>query len=176
MASDDSQLLRTFRFQVQLFQSAAGVAGAPTERAPGAEPSGKQLGDGGFQECSGLDIEMDVQEYLEGGRNDGVIRRIGRGKYSPLVLKRGMLYAKNAVNIEFWAWIQDLTTGVRPARRYDGIVKVMTGTQDNVVVARWVFDRGLPQKVVGPQLNAKTGEVAIEELHIAHEGLRLVTS
>jgi len=29
-------------------------------------------------------------------------------------------------------------------------------------------------KVSGPQLNAKTGEVAIEELHIAHEGLRLV--
>jgi hypothetical protein len=28
-------------------------------------------------------------------------------------------------------------------------------------------------KIRGPELNAKTGEVAIEELHIAHEGLRL---
>ena len=42
------------------------------------------------------------------------------------------------------------------------------------VVARWLFERGLPAKVTGPQLNAKTGEIAIEELHIAHEGLRLV--
>ena len=41
------------------------------------------------------------------------------------------------------------------------------------VVARWIFDRGLPIKVAGPTLNAKTGEIAIEELHIAHEGLRL---
>jgi hypothetical protein len=32
----------------------------------------------------------------------------------------------------------------------------------------------LPQKIRGPELNAKTGEVAIEELHIVHEGLRLV--
>jgi hypothetical protein len=31
----------------------------------------------------------------------------------------------------------------------------------------------LPVKVSGPSLNAKTGEVAIEELDIAHEGLRL---
>jgi hypothetical protein len=28
-------------------------------------------------------------------------------------------------------------------------------------------------KLVGPALNAKTGELAIEELHIAHEGLWL---
>jgi hypothetical protein len=33
--------------------------------------------------------------------------------------------------------------------------------------------RGLPQKLQGPSLNAKTGDVAMEELHIAHEGLRL---
>jgi phage tail-like protein len=42
------------------------------------------------------------------------------------------------------------------------------------VVARWAFVRGLPAKVTGPQLNARTGEIAIEELHILHEGLRLV--
>ena len=42
-----------------------------------------------------------------------------------------------------------------------------------VTHATWTFDRGLPIKVIGPTLNAKTGDIAIEELHIAHEGLRL---
>ena len=37
-----------------------------------------------------------------------------------------------------------------------------------------VFERGLPAKIKGPELNAKTGEIAIEELTIAHEGLRLL--
>jgi hypothetical protein len=46
----------------------------------------------------------------------------------------------------------------------------------NQVVATWVFDRGLPAKIRGPELNARTGEIAMEELHIAHEGLRLVAS
>jgi phage tail-like protein len=40
-------------------------------------------------------------------------------------------------------------------------------------VARWTFTRGLPSKVTGPSLNAKTGEIALEELHIVHEGLQL---
>ena len=165
-----TQLLRAFKFVVKLRKSAAGEAGA---QAPNDAPSGAPLGDGGFQECSGLEVEMDVQEYLEGGRNDGVIRRAGRAKYSPLVLKRGMFFSAGAgVNRELWEWIQGAVSGVRPLARYDGVVQVINVGDE--VVATWVFDRGLPQKIRGPELNAKTGEVAIEELHIAHEGLRLV--
>ena len=79
-----SPLLRAWNFKVTLTKS------------PGEGESGGSvtyLGDGGFQECSGLEVEMDVQEYLEGGFNNGVIRRIGRAKYSPIVLKRGMFHA-----------------------------------------------------------------------------------
>ena len=102
------------------------------------------------------------------------IRRAGRAKYSPLILKRGMFFSGGAgVNQELWQWMQGVVAGVRPIARYDGIVQVMDVRE--VVVANWVFDRGLPAKIRGPELNAKTGEVAIEELHIAHEGLRLVT-
>lgn len=171
-----SSLLRTFRFQVKLLRSATAESGAAPGRAPDAVPSGAPLGDGAFQECSGLEVSMDVQEYLEGGRNDGVIKRVGRAKYQDLVLKRGMFFSGDQVNRDLWDWIQGVVAGIRPVRRYDGIIEVMTGAPDDTVVARWVFDRGLPAKVVGPQLNAKTGEVAIEELHIAHEGLRLVPS
>lgn len=132
---------------------------------------GSQLGDGAFQECSGLEVDMDVQEYLEGGANDRVVKRVGRAKYQPIILKRGMFYGGGAVNRDLWMWIQSIVSGVRPVPRYDGVVEVMGTTTD--VVARWEFDRGLPMKIRGPELNAKTGEIAIEELHIAHEGLRL---
>lgn len=162
-------LLRTFRFQVKLRKSDSVELGSVQ---PNDAPTGTSLGDGGFQECSGLEVEMDVQEYQEGGRNDGVIRRVGRAKYSSIVLKRGMFYGDNgAVNRDLWNWLQDIVRGVRPVSRYSGIVEVMS-IGDNVA-ATWVFDRGLPAKIRGPELNAKTGEIAIEELHIAHEGLRL---
>jgi phage tail-like protein len=212
-----TNLLRSFRFQVKLRQSAAGEAGragaaasagfsasaslsagvsagvgasaglsasvsASASLSAGASlgfgagvgaGGGAALADGSFQECSGLEVEMDVQEYLEGGRNDGVIRRVGRAKYQNLVLKRGMFYPDSGqVNRDLWEWLQSIVAGRRPVPRYDGVVEVL-GVGDEVV-ATWVFDRGLPVRLRGPELNAKTGEIAIEELHIAHEGLRLV--
>jgi phage tail-like protein len=150
-------LASTFNFRVTLNKSGAG----------------DRLGDGGFQECNGLEIEMDVQELVEGGRNDGTIRRVGRGKYTNLVLKRGMIFPDGGkVKGELWNWLQGVLSGVRPVARYNGTVEVRDPTGHHVV-ATWEFDRGLPAKVSGPQLNAKTGEIAIEELTIAHEGLRL---
>ena len=171
--SSTMPLLRTFRFQVKLLQSSFEAEGEELEAVSSSlRLGGTALADGAFQECTGLDVELDVQELVEGGRNNGVIRRVGRAKYSPIVLKRGMFYSGDAVNRDLWTWLEDVASGVRPVRRYDGIVEVMSvGDTD---VARWLFERGLPAKITGPQLNAKTGEVAIEELHIAHEGLRLV--
>jgi phage tail-like protein len=169
----DPQLLRSFRFRVKLLRSPAAVSGS-TDPSAATLPTGSQLGDGGFQECSGLEVDMEVLEYHEGGRNDGVIRRAGRAKYVELVLKRGMLFSDGgSVNAELWSWLQGVVAGVRPVQRYDGIVEVLDGSGP-AAVGRWVFTRGLPAKVTGPALNARTGDVAIEELRIAHEGLRLV--
>jgi phage tail-like protein len=166
-----SDLVRTFNFRVTLTRSATGEAGQ-TPAGP-RDPNAQRLADGAFQECSGLDLELDVQELEEGGRNDGVIRRVGRMKLAPIVLKRGMLHEDGTTQGDLWRWIQDVGRGIRPARRYDGLVEVLAPAAGDVV-ATWSWDRGLPAKVAGPRLDAKTGDVAIEELHIAHEGLRLV--
>ncbi len=157
MARDD-QLLTTFRFEVSFV------------RAAGDGP--QRLGDGGFQEVNGLEVEMDVAEYQEGGRNDGVIRRVGRAKYQPLVCKRGMFLPSGGdAEPELWQWFQDVVVGVRPVRRYNGSVRVQD--QAGETRATWRFVRALPAKIVGPQLNGKSGEIAVEELHLAHEGLLL---
>jgi phage tail-like protein len=194
------ELLQTFRFRVSLTLSPP--RGRDSQPLDTERPAtgGQWLADIGFQECSGLELETDVREYLEGGRNDGVIRRVGRVKLQPLVLKRGMVIKRDQgaqgvqgvqgaqaaqgipvaqgelgkVRPEFWAWIQDTVAGRLPIRRYDGLVEVNGPVKDSPVLASWRFVRGLPLKVTGPALNARTGEVAIEELTIAHEGLHLV--
>ena len=151
----EDTLLRAFQFKITLNQS-----------------SGGKLGDGGFQECNGLEVEMDVKEFLEGGNNSGVIRQAGRAKYTNLVLKRGMFYgASGRVNSDLWQWIQGIIGGQRPIIRCDGQIDVMS--VGALPAATWRFERGLPVKLRGPELNAKTGEIAIEELQLAHEGLHL---
>jgi len=171
-----AELLTSFIFHVSLVRS-SGDEGAAERHA--IDTSQALLGDGGFQECTGLEIEQDVKELVEGGRNEGVIRQVGRAKYQNLVLKRGMLVdASGEVRRELWDWLRGVVAGKRPVVRYDGIIDVHRGRfdpNDPQIAARWEFDRGLPAKLVGPQLNGKTGEIAIEELHIAHEGLRLVS-
>jgi len=177
--ADTSALLTSFRFEVSLLLSPEVTAAR--QQQPGAaegqstSTAPDTLGTGGFQDCTGLEIEMDIQEHQEGGRNNGTIRRVGRAKYQPLVLKRGMFFSGDGdatANAELWQWMQSIINGERPVARYDGVINVMGA--DNTVRATWTFDRGLPSKIKGPELNAKTGEVAIEELTVAHEGLRLM--
>lgn len=164
-------ILQTFRFRVELTLSPGAAGGAVADRLCAA----------GFQECSGLELAADIKEHLEGGRNDGVIRRVGRVKLQPIVLKRGMFAPAQSgsgtpaatVRPELWLWLQGMVSGTLPIPRYNGLVQVMDSANQNPM-ATWEFHRGLPSKVTGPTLNAKTGEIAVEELHIVHEGLRLV--
>jgi phage tail-like protein len=158
-----TELAATFNFRVTLTRVGGGG-------------SADELGDGGFQEVSGLEIEMEPHDVQEGGRNDGTVRLVGRGKYGNLVLKRGMLFpAEGRVASAFWEWLQDILRGERPVRRYDGRVDVLDGAGGRAT-ATWVFTRALPTKLAGPRLDARTGEVAIEELTLAHEGLILRSS
>ena len=179
--------LQAFRFEVRLTRSPVlEAAGAGQQQS--VRTGSEQLGDGGFQECTGLELEADIREYLEGGRNDTVIRRVGRVKLQPIVLKRGMFAPSpsapagsagsgpggDRVIPDLWLWLQDMVAGRLPIPRFDGLVTVR-GPSGEEPRATWRFVRGLPLKVVGPALNAKTGELAIEELHVAHEGLWLET-
>ncbi|MCX5150475.1 phage tail protein [Streptomyces sp. NBC_00320] len=186
------ELVQTFRFRVRLTRSATpgrtaappppiprppSEAAAPGSAAVGpgvADRAPERLGDGGFQECAGLALEADVREYLQGGANDEVVRRVGRVRLQPLVLKRGMLVASDggSADTSLWDWLHGMVAGGAPVPRYDGDVEVLDPAGRRVV-AHWTFVRGLPLKITGPTLNARTGEIAVEELHIAHEGLRL---
>lgn len=163
-------ILTAFRFDVGLrFTPGAEAGSAP----PRGDAGDLRLG---FQEVTGLELEMDSPELVEGGRNDGVIRRAGRVKSPVLVLKRGMFLENETACLDFWAWIQGIMEGELPVRRCSGEVTLKAtppGATDPRPVCTWIFERGLPLKVRGPDLNARTGEVAIEELHIAHQGLRM---
>jgi phage tail-like protein len=159
-----AELIQTFRFQVDL------TIKDPLPNWPSS------LGTGAFSECSGLSLEADVKEYLEGGFNFGVVRRVGRVKLQPIVLKRGMfLKDDGSTDSTLWDWLSATVYGLLPIPRYNGRITARDPS-NQTVTATWCFDHGLPLKVTGPSLNAKTGEVAVEELQIAHEGLRLASA
>ncbi len=119
---------------------------------------------GGFSEVSGLEMSLEVEEYKEGGRNDTVLQFPSRITWSHLRLKRGV-----ALSDDLWQWHYGFVEG-RGTRR-DLTVTLQGDLHEPVRV--WQVRRGLPIKWTGPAMNAGQSEVAVEELEIAHEGLKL---
>ncbi|MGE0464351.1 MAG: phage tail protein [Vicinamibacterales bacterium] len=114
-----------------------------------------------FAQVSGLSSETDVVEYREGA--DFRARKLpGLTKYANIVLKRGI-----TVDRSLWEWRKAITNG-RIDRR-NGAIILMDAERNEV--ARWTFVEGWPAKWEGPDLDARSNDVAIETLEIAHEGL-----
>lgn len=119
---------------------------------------------GGFSECSGLETTLDVEEYREGGNNGAVLKFPTRVTWANLRFRRGL-----AISHLLWDWHYAYVQGA--GRRKDGIIILQDETHSPVQV--WQFFRGLPVKWTGPSMNAAQNQVAIEELEIAHEGIKL---
>lgn len=127
---------------------------------------------GEFSEVSGLEFTTTPKTIKEGGRNWGDVQLTAPVTFSNLVLKRGITR-----DTELWRWYQFIyRTGVY-AYRADCKIEVLepyksSGGED-ILRMRWVARNCVPVKFKGSDLNATSSTVAIEELHLAHEGLEL---
>jgi phage tail-like protein len=129
-----------------------------------------------FAECDGLEVTMEPKTYREGGNNVTQIHLVGPVGYGQLSLKRGMTSA-----FDLWTWYDDVLTRAHHGLRLDGIV-VMLGSQrapedeggGDVEQATFLLSRCLPVRIKAPALNAKDGQVAIEELTVAYERMKIL--
>jgi len=120
---------------------------------------------GGFSEASGLTTDTNIIEYREGSEQHGSTRKLpGLIKYNNIVLKRGWTKDKS-----LWQWRKKVIDG--KTQRNNGSIVLLDEARNEAL--RFNFREGWPSKWEGPALNAKTSEVAIETLAIAHEGLEL---
>jgi phage tail-like protein len=117
---------------------------------------------GGFSECTGLQVETEVETYAEGGLNEYTHQFRGRAKYVPLVLKRGL-----TLNDHLWRWHQDVIEG--NFERKNGTIYLLNAT--HVPVVWWNFRKAFPSKWTGPELRANSNEVAFESVELLHQGL-----
>ena len=123
----------------------------------------------GFSEVAGLEVQMAVESYESGGLNGAVLKFPGRMKWSNLVLKRGVIGRRDPLDdSDLWTWFNEFLEG--RGTRKDGMITLLG--LDGKPVHVWSFKRGLPAKWNGPSLNAGRGEVAVESIEIAHEGIK----
>jgi phage tail-like protein len=125
-----------------------------------------QLCSASFAECDGLELTMEVKTIREGGNNARQLRLTGPTSYGTLTLKRGM-----TDSFDLWDWFKAVQD--RPSLRADAEVVVFAEDRETQR-ARFLLTRCLPVKLKAPALNAMTGAVAIEELQLAYDSLRLL--
>jgi phage tail-like protein len=117
---------------------------------------------GGFTECSGIEMTLDIEDYSEGGRNGNTLKFPTRTKWTNLSLKKGV-----SPTLDLWSWHYDFIEG--RGKRRDGVISLLN--ELHVPSHIWYFRRGLPLKYTGPTLQAERSAVAIESIEIAHEGI-----
>jgi phage tail-like protein len=116
-----------------------------------------------FSECDGLEMTMDPKQVRSGGDNRRQVHLIQPVTYGRLTLKRGM-----TGNLQLWQWFTVAAAGGQNVRAQG---QVIMHDADGTPRLEFILEDCLPVKIRGPQLNAATGLVAVEELQLVYAAL-----
>lgn len=118
--------------------------------------------DAGFQEVSGLGLEIDVTEYRAGNaKTNEAIKITTTAKASDATLKRGVIGAH-----DLYEWINAIRDGDQSQAK---TVKVTLLSENREPVMRWKLMAARPIKYTAPSFNGKGTDLAIEELVLSVE-------
>lgn len=125
--------------------------------------SGTEGVQAGFQDVSGLGMEITVAEYRSGNKKDNAVDKITtRYKVPDVTLKRGVIGY-----LDLYEWLNQVRDGSQTALR---TVIITLQSEDRTTEAmKWKLTNARPIKYTGPALSGKGTELAIEELVLACE-------
>ena len=124
--------------------------------------------DAGFQEVSGIGMEVTVAEYRNGNEKENSVRKItGLNKSTDVTMKRGVIGS-----LSLYQWLNQIRNGdQKDALR---TITVQLQNEDHsAVVQTWKLLRARIIKHTSGPMNAKGTDVAMEELVIAYERLEM---
>jgi len=124
---------------------------------------------GGFSDVSGLGVDISYSEYRNGNEMSNTSRKVpNTHKNDDITLKRGLVG-----QTDLFEWLKTVRDGF--IAEEDGGKRNVTITLHDEArrpVAVFTLLNAQPKKWSGPTLTAKGGgEVAMEELHLVHEGI-----
>jgi len=132
------------------------------------------LGDGstdgaraGFEEVSGIGTSVDVIEYRNGNaKENSPIKLTGLNRASDVVLKRGLIGALN-----LYQWLNQIRNGDQAA--YRTVTITLQSEDHTAAVMTWKLLHARIIKHTSGPLNARSSDVAVEEIVLAYERLEI---
>ena len=123
--------------------------------------------DAGFQEVTGIGMEVTVAEYRNGNEKENSVRKVtGLNKATDVTMKRGVIGS-----LSLYQWLNQIRNGDQNALR---TVTLQLQNEDHTaVVQSWKLLRARIIKHTSGPFNAKGTDVAMEELVVAYERLEM---
>ena len=119
--------------------------------------------DAGFQEISGIGMEVTVAEYRNGNSKENSVMKVtGLNKSTDVTLKRGVIGSLSLYN-----WLNQIRNGDQNAMR--NVVIHLQNEDHTQIVQTWKLMRARIIKHTSGPLNAKGTDVAMEELVLSVE-------
>ncbi len=123
----------------------------------------------GFQEVSGIGMEVAVAEYRNGDDKTNNVRKVtGLNKASDVTLKRGAIGV-----LDLYNWLNDIRNGASNGVRNITIGLMSEDRANSTPVLRWRLLNARIIKYTGGPMNAKGNDVAMEELVLSYERLEM---
>lgn len=118
--------------------------------------------DAGFQEVSGMGIEIGISEYRAGNqKTNESIKVTTTAKASDATFKRGVIGA-----LDLYEWVNSVRDGNQDQLKK---VTVTLLSESREPVMRWKLLGARPIKYTAPSFNGKGTDLAIEELVLSIE-------
>jgi len=122
----------------------------------------------GFQEVSGLGMELTVTEYRNGNEKINASRKINSTyKVPDVTLKRGVIG-----ETDLYEWLKTVHDGKQDESLRNVTIQLLSEDRSSVAVT-WKLANARPMKYTGPSLNGKGTDVAIEELVLSCEDIEM---
>jgi phage tail-like protein len=130
----------------------------------------------GFSSVTGLEHQMEPEEYEEGGNNRYTHKLPTRYTQPNVELQRGVTDSP-----VLWEWLEGVREGrvwriekegtEEPVRQSRKTVRIYILNALGKEKWGWEFANAYPVRWAGPEFQADQGAVAIETLEVAHEGI-----
>lgn len=122
----------------------------------------------GFQEISGIGMEVTVSEYRNGNSKENSVMKItGMNKSTDVTMKRGVIGS-----LDLYEWLNQIRNGDQKALRTVTIT-LQDEQHSSTPVQTWKLLRARIIKHTSGPFNAKGTDVAMEELVLAYERLEM---
>lgn len=121
-----------------------------------------------FQEVSGLEMEMEIEEISEGGENTFKHRLPKAVKFNNLVLKRGFIKKDN----QLVDWFKNSLEAAFEGHMRKKPILIHLLDEKGKEVLSWNVVNAYPVKWSMSNLNSQNSELAIESVEFAYQSLK----